>query len=211
MLPVHGGHSRPDPAWVERWRTADAAAIAAHGLTSWSGPAIAAALHARLASGSLLVAGSSLAVRDLQWASPRDEVTVLANRGAAGIDGTVSTAIGAALAWQAAGGGRAYALVGDLTFVHDSNGLLLGPDEPEPQLTIVVVNDDGGGIFAGLEPGRPEHASAFDRVFRTPLGVDVAALCAASGTPHTRVGTLTDLVAAATDPRADLQVVEARL
>ena len=64
---------------------------------------------------------------------------MLANRGAAGIDGTVSSAIGAALAWQRDGGGRAFAVMGDLTALHDANGLVRGPDEPTPDLTLVVV------------------------------------------------------------------------
>jgi 2-succinyl-5-enolpyruvyl-6-hydroxy-3-cyclohexene-1-carboxylate synthase len=159
----------------------------------------------------LLVVGSSLPARDLRHAAPREGVTVLANRGAAGIDGTVSTAIGAALAWQAGGGGPAAALVGDLTFLHDSNGLLLGPDEVRPQLAIVVVNNDGGGIFSLLEQGAPEHAGAFERIFGTPTGADLAALCGASQTPYTRVSTLQELAAAVTDPREDLQVIEARV
>ena len=64
--------------------------------------------------------------------------------------------------------------MGDVTFLHDSNGLVLGPDEPRPDLTIVVVNDDGGSIFAMLEQGAPEHAHAFERLFGTPHGVDLA-------------------------------------
>ena len=119
-------------------------------------------------AGSLLVVGSSLPGRDLGIAAPREGVTVLANRGAAGIDGTVSTAVGAALAWQAAGGGPAAALLGDLTFLHDANGLLLGPDEPRPQLTLVVVNNDGGGIFGLLEQGAPEHAAGVRAGLRHP-------------------------------------------
>ena len=117
-----------------------------------------------------------------------------------GIDGTVSTAVGAALAWQVDGGGPAYALLGDLTFLHDANGLLLGPERTVATLTIVVVNNDGGGIFGRLEPGRPEHARAFERVFGTPTGADLAALCGASCTPYTRVTSLDDLVGAALDP-----------
>ena len=76
--------------------------------------------------------------------------------------------------------------MGDLTFLHDGTGLVIGPDEPRPDLTIVVVNDDGGGIFALLEQGAPEHAAVFERVFGTPHGVDLAALCAATSHPVRR-------------------------
>ena len=207
-LPQRLGHEQPDTSFLERWKAADAELLAATDLTSWSGASIASALYAALPQNSLLVGGSSLAVRDLQYAAPRDGVTVIANRGVSGIDGTVSTAMGAALAWQVDGGGPAYALLGDLTFLHDANGLVLGPQEPLPRLTIVVVNNDGGGIFGGLEPGRPEHARAFERVFGTPTGADLAALCGASCTPYTRVTSLDDLVNAALDPRNDVQVVE---
>jgi 2-succinyl-5-enolpyruvyl-6-hydroxy-3-cyclohexene-1-carboxylate synthase len=111
---------------------------------------------------------------------------VLANRGVAGIDGTIATATGAALAHD----GPSYALVGDLTFLHDANGLLAGPDEARPDLTVVVANDDGGGIFGLLEQGAPEHADAFERVFGTPHGTDLAALCAAHHVPHVLVPNL---------------------
>ena len=79
--------------------------------------------------------------------------------------------------------------MGDLTFLHDSTGLVIGPDEPRPDLTIVVVNDDGGGLFSLLEQGAPEHAAVFERVFGTPHGVDLAALCAATGTSYDRLDT----------------------
>ena len=103
------------------------------------------------------------------WPGPiADEV--LANRGLAGIDGVVSTAVGIALSRT---GGPTYALLGDLTFLHDANGLLVGPDEPTPDLTLVVVNDDGGGIFTTLEHGAPERAADFERVFGTPTGTDL--------------------------------------
>ena len=155
----------------------------------------------------LLVVGSSKPVRDLFLAGPQAGLRVLANRGVAGIDGMVSTAVGAALAHQAGGGGAAYALVGDLTFLHDAGGLVLGPDEPRPDLTLVVVNNDGGAIFGLLEQGGEQHAGAFERIFGTSHGVDLGALCAATGTPHTRV---TDLVGLddAIVPGPGLRVVE---
>lgn len=74
----------------------------------------------------------------------------------AGIDGSVSTAAGIALATHA----PCYAFLGDLTFLHDTNGLLIGPTEQRPDLTAVVVNDDGGGIFGLLEQGAPDKLAA---------------------------------------------------
>jgi 2-succinyl-5-enolpyruvyl-6-hydroxy-3-cyclohexene-1-carboxylate synthase len=212
--------ARPSPggggAWLHAWTDADRLVSAAvDELLDGPGrpmsePALARDLLAALPPGALLVAGSSMPVRDLCLARPRAGVTVLANRGAAGIDGTVSTAIGAALAWQRSGGGPAFALLGDLTFVHDAGGLLLGPDEPRPDLTVVVVNNDGGGIFGLLEPGDALGQPGYERVFGTPLGADLAALCGASGTPHTRVSTIAELLSVALDPRSGLQVVEVR-
>src|SRR5699024_2388361 len=132
--------------------------------------------------GDQLVLGASNPVRDASLAGRLpDGVSVRSNRGVAGIDGTVSTAIGAALAHS----GRTVALLGDLTFLHDSNGLLIGRGEPRPQdLTIVVANDAGGGIFALLEQGDPRYSDAFERVFGTPHDADLSALCAAHGIPH---------------------------
>jgi 2-succinyl-5-enolpyruvyl-6-hydroxy-3-cyclohexene-1-carboxylate synthase len=112
-------------------------------------------------------------------------VTVLANRGVAGIDGTISTAIGAALTHD----GPAFALMGDLTFLHDATGLLTGEGEPRPDLTIVVRDDDGGGIFAQLEPGDDRHAADFRRVFGTPHGRDLVAVAQAMGWAATVVAT----------------------
>jgi 2-succinyl-5-enolpyruvyl-6-hydroxy-3-cyclohexene-1-carboxylate synthase len=87
--------------------------------------------------------------------------------------------------------------------------LVLGPEEPRPSLTVVVVNDDGGSIFSLLEQGADDHAASFERIFATPHGVDLAALCAATGTPHTRVSELGPLEAALRRPPAGIEVVEA--
>lgn len=202
------GHSVPE--WTASWQEVDqAAALAVNatldGHSGVTGLHVARATVAALPDGALLLIGSSNPIRDVALAArPRPGLTVLANRGVAGIDGTVSTAIGAALAH----GGPAYALLGDLTFLHDGNGLLLGPAEHRPNLTIVVANDDGGGIFGVLEQGSAEHAAAFERVFGTPHGTDLAALCAAHRVPHDCVE-LAGL-SAALAPRPGLRVVEVR-
>lgn len=214
-LPAADGHHDPDVEWLALWRDAEKAGRQAVDelLDAEVGAELRLArdLYAALPSDALLHLGSSMPVRDVfTAAAPRDGVTVMSNRGAAGIDGTLSTAMGAALAWQRDGGGRAFALVGDLTALHDANGLVLGPDEPRPDLALVVVNNDGGAIFGMLEQGGDDHADAFERVFGTPHGVDLAAWCGATQTPHTRTGSVGAAVAAALDPRGGLHVVELR-
>ena len=131
--------------------------------------------------------------------TPHQHRFVVGNRGLAGIDGTVSTAVGVALGRRDAS--RTLALLGDVTFLHDANGLVIGPDEPRPDLTLVVVNDDGGSIFATLEQGADPYAAAFERVFGTPHGVDLEALCGASGTAYTRVDSVAGLRTALADDR----------
>ena len=171
-----------DPAWLARCAELNRHALAAvrqqlasHPLTT--GLHVAAAVSDALRPGDQLVLGASNPVRDAALVGLDTEgIKVRSNRGVAGIDGTVSTAIGAALAHD----GRTIALIGDLTFVHDSSGLLVGPTEPTPRnLTIVVSNDNGGGIFELLEQGDPRFSDVSSRIFGTPHDVDVAALCRA--------------------------------
>ena len=144
---------------------------------------VARAVARALPDEGLLIVGASNPVRDLDLVVPRYRVggrrMVIANRGLAGIDGTISTAVGATIGRPRSS--RAFALVGDVTFLHDTNGLQIGPGEQRPDLMVVVVNDDGGSIFASLEQGAPEYADRFDKLFGTPHGVDLAALCAAHG------------------------------
>jgi 2-succinyl-5-enolpyruvyl-6-hydroxy-3-cyclohexene-1-carboxylate synthase len=175
-------HGAPDPAWLHRCAQANRHAmdavreqLAAHPLTT--GLHVAAAVAEAVRPGDQLVLGASNPVRDAALVGLNTEgVKVRSNRGVAGIDGTVSTIIGAALAHP----GRTIGLVGDLTFVHDSSGLLIGPTEPTPKnLTIVVSNDNGGGIFELLEQGDPRFSDVSSRIFGTPHDVDVGALCRA--------------------------------
>lgn len=210
--------SPDDPAWAEAWRAADRVVsrdldrllAAEPGLTPHE---VAGAVSRAVPRGGLLVVGASNPVRDLDLMVARYEVggrrKVIANRGLAGIDGTVSSAIGAALGRPQSS--RALALMGDVTFLHDTTGLFLGPREERPDLTIVVVNDDGGSIFATLEQGAPEHADRFDTLFGTPHGADLASLCAAARVPHLRVGSLPELEQALAMPNGGIEVVEARV
>ncbi|MEZ0070731.1 2-succinyl-5-enolpyruvyl-6-hydroxy-3-cyclohexene-1-carboxylic-acid synthase [Planotetraspora sp. GP83] len=196
-----------DDSWLRSWRHADHVAREAvdavldeSGLTE---PRLARDLADLLPNGSLLVCGSSMPIRDLDQAMrPRRGLRLMANRGASGIDGMVSTSIGAALAHN----GPAYALIGDLTLLHDQNGLILGPREPRPDLCLVVVNNDGGGIFSLL----PQAAlkAPFERVFGTPHGVDLAYVAAAAGVPYTLVPDVEELSKAIRGE--GLRMVEAR-
>ncbi len=192
------GDDAGDEAWTRAWSDAADRAGAAVDAALDAAPELTAARLARdvvaaLPSGALLVLGSSTPVRDVdRLAVPRADLTVLANRGVAGIDGTISTAIGAALAH----GGPAFALMGDLTFLHDLTGLLTGEGEPVPDLTVVVPDNDGGGIFAQLEPGEDRYAEGYRRVFGTPHGRDLVAVAEALGWAASRVSTPDELTAA---------------
>src|SRR6202034_810716 len=199
-------------AWLAAWQRADAAARRAADeiLDADEQPSetrVARDLAAALPAGGLLWAGSSLPVRDLDQQMPaRAGLRVLASRGTSGIDGLVSSAIGAALAHQADGGGPAAALLGDLAFVHDAPGLMLGPAEPRPDLCIVVVNNDGGGIFSELE--QAAIPGAFERVFGTPHGADLGYLSQAAGLPYARLGPPAELPGLLAD--RGLRIIEVR-
>jgi 2-succinyl-5-enolpyruvyl-6-hydroxy-3-cyclohexene-1-carboxylate synthase len=226
---------RPAGPWLAQWRGADAAALAAasDALDAWPGgelseSEVARELVAALPADALLWCGNSLSVRDIDLAlPPRADARVMASRGASGIDGTFSTAAGAALAHAADHPGTvAFALIGDLSLLHDAPGLSIGPGEPRPDLCVIVVNNDGGGIFEGLEParfgggvsGRPQPdgpqpaLTVFERTFGTPHGVSVEHLAAAFGVPYTlaeRPGEIAKAVAA-TVPGSGPRIVEAR-
>ena len=199
-----------DLAWLAAWREQDAAATAAvdaqlDGTTPYD---VARAVNQAVPPGGLLLIGSSSPVRDLDLVARPYTVgekrLVIANRGLAGIDGLLSTAIGAALGRPSS---RAIAYVGDLTFLHGSNGLLIGPAEPRPDLTIVVAADDGGSIFTTLEQGAPAYASSFERVFATPTGADLGALCAGYRVSH-RIVAPKDLAAALDEDVVGIRVLE---
>ena len=209
---------RGAPGWAQAWREAGAAAdgavaglLAAEPPGRATGPAVAAAVwEACRRDGAVLLAGSSNPVRDLDLAArpgPGSPL-VLANRGLAGIDGTVATAAGAAL-----GGDRPVrALLGDLTFLHDVSSLLLGPGEREPDLQLVVLNDGGGGIFTTLEHGvlgeQEEYRAVVERFFGTPHEARLDALCAGYGVAHRRAAGVAELEQALAAPVRGRSVLE---
>lgn len=199
--------------WLRRWQQADAEL--GHRLDRLlaeqdrlSGPAVARTLWAGLTGADVLFAGSSNPIRDLDLAARTPTAPVVyANRGLSGIDGSVSSATGVALA----AGRPAHALLGDVTTVHDLTGLVVGPGEPRPDLRLVVVNDDGGSIFATLEQGDPARAAAFERVFATPHGLDFAPLADAVGAGYRRVSDQQELSAGLGAAPRGLELVEVRL
>ncbi|MGB3829069.1 MAG: 2-succinyl-5-enolpyruvyl-6-hydroxy-3-cyclohexene-1-carboxylic-acid synthase [Ornithinimicrobium sp.] len=205
----------PDLRWAQEW--AEAGRALAHRVATQqvlggelAGVSAAAAVLEVLTAEDTLVLGSSNTPRDLNMAQgpAAGRPRIVGNRGLAGIDGTNATAVGIALTSPR---GRVIALMGDLTFEHDINGLLIGPHEPRPDLSVVVLNDNGGGIFATLDYGHPDRADDFQRLFGTPTGADLHSLCAGVGVAHQRVATLGDLTNALADPPRGIRVLEVRM
>ena len=189
--------------WGDAWRAADArvaTALDAHlaGGGGHDGARVVRDVVAHAPLGAHVLVASSMAVRHLDRHTPvREDLVWHANRGAAGIDGNVSTALGVAVANAATSGAPVVAIVGDLALLHDSNAWLLDPAVGGLDVTVVVLDDDGGTIFDLLPPGAfPSQR----RLFATPHGRDLAHLAALHGIAHERVapGAVGPAVASAT-------------
>ncbi|MEO7123498.1 MAG: 2-succinyl-5-enolpyruvyl-6-hydroxy-3-cyclohexene-1-carboxylic-acid synthase [Lacisediminihabitans sp.] len=131
-----------------------------------------------------LILGASRLIREADAVVPGKRVSVHANRGLSGIDGTIATGLGIALASQsdaASAIGVTRVLLGDLAALHDAGALLFGDGEPRPLIQVIVANDGGGTIFDGLEVAATARPKNFDRVMLTPQSVDLKALAAAYG------------------------------
>jgi 2-succinyl-5-enolpyruvyl-6-hydroxy-3-cyclohexene-1-carboxylate synthase len=198
---------RPRSEWLEEWMGAEARARGAldAALDDDEGPSeprIARDLAALAPDGAALVAASSMPVRDLNsFMAPRAGLRVIANRGVSGIDGFTSTALGVATAHP----GPVVALAGDLSLLHDQNGLLA--PRPEVDLTVVIVNNDGGGIFSFLP--QASLPSGFERLFGTPHGLDLELLAKLHSCSYTRLDRASELGDALRGP-GGVHLVEVR-
>ena len=200
---------RAGTAFAASWRLAGEAAAEAirSELSRHGGAATEPSAHlsfaAALRDGDLAFVASSMPIRDLESFLPASEreVLVLSNRGANGIDGTVSSAVGAAVA----SGRPAWVVLGDLALHHDSNGLALLRHARAP-VRIVCLNNDGGGIFEFLPQASQVTRDEFEAVFGTPLGLDLSHLAALHGIEHRRIGALDELAGATADQHVLFEV-----
>jgi 2-succinyl-5-enolpyruvyl-6-hydroxy-3-cyclohexene-1-carboxylate synthase len=188
--------------WLRDWHATDE--VAEHALverfataSTLSEPAVARTLAEHLPPGAQLTVSSSMPVRDLEWFGGR-AAYAHSNRGANGIDGVISTALGRLLACPA-GAPPGFVLIGDLAFVHDSNALV-ALTRRAADLRIVVVDNDGGAIFSFLPQATLLEHDRFEQLFGTPLGTDVLALAAAHGVATSTATTADELIAQISRP-----------
>jgi 2-succinyl-5-enolpyruvyl-6-hydroxy-3-cyclohexene-1-carboxylate synthase len=204
---LDGGPAAAEPAWLARWRAADESASRAIGAalapTGLSEPAVAAELGAVLPADTTLFVASSMPVRDIEtfWPAREDPPRVLCNRGANGIDGTVSSAFGAAAASHDIEG-QVVLLIGDVALAHDIGGLLAS-SRLGLKLTLLLVNNAGGGIFDFLPVSRTPLARGggtgedlYTRHVATPTGLDFARAADLYGLDYERADTVQALRAA---------------
>ncbi|MFZ8935871.1 MAG: 2-succinyl-5-enolpyruvyl-6-hydroxy-3-cyclohexene-1-carboxylic-acid synthase [Ilumatobacteraceae bacterium] len=167
-------NKRDDFSWLDLWGSAESSAqksinAALADEPGLSEPGVARALYGLLPEASNLVVSSSMPIRDVEWfAAPRTGLRVHANRGANGIDGVVSTAVGIALATRQ----PTTLLIGDIALLHDVNGLI-GLVSREIDLRIVVIDNNGGGIFSFLPQAQNLESTKFEKIFGTPHGVNL--------------------------------------
>jgi 2-succinyl-5-enolpyruvyl-6-hydroxy-3-cyclohexene-1-carboxylate synthase len=182
--------------WTEQWTTVNdvstaAIADALNDTMFLNEPMVARIMASRLATDAHLMVSSSMPIRDLEWFASEVLPTVHANRGVNGIDGVTSTAVGIALATRSTVG----LLIGDVAFLHDTNALL-GLARRDLDVRIVVVDNDGGGIFSFLPQASSTEPEVFERLWGTPHGVDLLALAAAHGVSTRMCATVGELEAA---------------
>ena len=169
------GGLTPYENWGIRWNDRDTELAARFDSMELTEAKIAAQTLGSVPAGGALVVSSSMPVRDVEWFGPDSSVSVYSNRGANGIDGVVATAIGVACT-----GVPTVCLIGDVAFLHDQTSLI-ALARRQVDLRIVVVDNDGGGIFSFLPQHEQLDEGTYEQLFGTPHGTDLAALCAAHG------------------------------
>lgn len=179
-----GTQVKPESEWISEWKLRERKARTAldsqfSNSNQLTEPLSAVTVSESLEPGSNLVVSSSMPVRDLEWFAPaRDGVRVFSNRGVNGIDGVVSTAVGVALSSRA----PTALLIGDIAMLHDSNGLL-NLIRRDVQMKIIVVDNEGGGIFSFLPQAESLEGSQFEQLFGTPHSVDFESLAKTHSIP----------------------------
>ncbi len=187
-----------DANYAEKWKKYSQRAMKMVGdISTWSEALIAREIAAEVPSGTSLFISSSRPIRDFEgFAVARDGVETFANRGLAGIDGNISTALGIASQRK-----QTIAVLGDLGFLHDLTGLI---HKEDINLKIFVINNDGGGIFSTLSQ---RGVAGFEEVFGTPHGKDLAAIASAIGVPAKNISTQAELKAEIAAPVKGVSVV----
>ena len=189
--------SKPaDPDWHEQWRKLSLrTAKLVSEISNWSESALARELAVEL-TGAVFIA-SSRPIRDLEsFATPRTGIETFANRGLAGIDGNISTALGIATARPSA-----TAIIGDLAFLHDLTGLV---GNTSANLRIIAINNDGGGIFSTLPQA---NVAGFETVFGTPHGLDLEKIAAGLGISAKTISSFAELKSELAKPISGISVL----
>ena len=183
-----------DSEWLKQWQTLDqkAATVVANALApdTLTGPSAAQLVWNQTGDVDQLFVAASWPVRHLEaYASKRNGLHVYGNRGTNGIDGLISTTIGIGIGTKK----RTVLLMGDIAFLHDLGGLNIGEGQEQPNLTIVVLDNNGSGIFSQLEQGADEYQEHYEKVFGTPHGKDLWVISESLGIPAKQVTTKTEL------------------
>ena len=186
-----------DPTWLAKWQELDRAVHEVVnqklGGQTLTGPSAAVSLWKQLPDSANLFIAPSWPVRHIEfYGNARTGITTYGNRGVNGIDGLISTACGVALTKSS----RTYLLMGDIAFLHGMGGLNISQPNKIPDLTIVVLDNDGSGIFSQLEQGDSKYQKHFEQVFGTPHGKDLWVIAESLGVPAVRVTTQDELTAA---------------
>ena len=187
-----------DPDWVATWKKlGERASKVVSELNAWSEETFARDFAAALPIGASLFVASSRPIRDLEgFARPRKDLQVFANRGLAGIDGNISTALGISCRSE-----KTFAVLGDLAFLHDVNALSHSGD---PDLRLFVIDNNGGGIFSTLPQA---GVDGFEKIFGTPHSRDIQAIAASFGVKTSKISTSTELAKIVAAPVKGFDIV----